>query len=161
LHKRKASVAATLLTLALAGCGGSSGATSGSGPSLSGFKTGFTIAKVQFRRLGSDLGTAVEKAGAKTDVQLAAEFDKLSARAKGQAAALRKLDPPAKFKSELSHLSTSLDSVATDLGGIASAANAHDATKAKAATTTLITDAAKVKTADNALTAQLGLPKTG
>jgi hypothetical protein len=94
-------------------------------------------------------------------VQLAAEFDKLSARAKGQAAALRKLDPPAKFKSELSQLSSGLDSIAADLGRIAGAANAHDAAKAKAATTALITDAAKVKAADNAVTAQLGLPKTG
>jgi hypothetical protein len=154
-------MAATLLTIALAGCGGSSATKSSGAPSLSSFKAGFTAAKAQFRQLGSDLGTAVEKAATKTDVQLAVQFDKLSAQAKAQAAALRKLDPPAKFKSELSHLSTSLDSVATDLGGIASAANAHDATKAKAATTTLITDAAKVKTADNALTAQLGLPKTG
>lgn len=161
MHKRKASVAATLLTVALAGCGGSSGATSGGPPSLSGFKAGFTTAKVQFRRLGSDLGTAVEKAGAKTDVQLAAEFDKLSARAKGQASALRKLDPPAKFKPELSQLSSGLDSIAADLGRIAGAANAHDAAKARAATTTLVTDAAKVKAADNAVTAKLGLPKTG
>lgn len=156
MNKRTASLAAMLLTVVLTGCGSSSSST----PSLSSFKQGFATAKAQFAKLGSDLGTSIQKAGAKTDVQLAAEFDQLSSRAKAQAAALRKLDAPAKFKSELSQLSSSLDAVATDLGGIATAANAHDATKAKTATTTLLADATKVKAADNALTKQLGLPKT-
>jgi hypothetical protein len=154
LPKRTASVAASL-ALVLAGCGSSAA------PSLSSFKHGFAASKAKFAKLGSDLGTTIEKAGAKTDVQLAAELDRLAARAKTQAAALRKLDPPAKFKSELTQLSSGLDSVSTDLRSIAGAANAHNATQAKSATKTLLGDATKVKAADTALTKQLGLPKAG
>jgi hypothetical protein len=156
LRKRRVSLAATLLTVVLAGCGSSSSST----PSLSSFKQSFATEKTQFSKLGNDLGTSIQKAGAKTDVQLAAEFDQLASRAKAQAAALRKLDAPAKFKSELSQLSSGLDAVATDLGGIATAAKAHDAPKARTATTAMLADATKVKTADDALTKQLGLPKT-
>lgn len=156
MHNRTAPLTATLLAIALAGCGGG-----GSGPSLSSFKHSFAASKAQFRQLGADLGATLQKAATKTDSQLAAEFDQLATRAKTQAAGLRKLDPPAKFKSELDQFSSSLDSVAIDLGRIAGAADAHNVKSARAATATLITDAAKVRTADNVLTAGLGLPKTG
>jgi hypothetical protein len=156
LNKRKASLAATLLTVVVVGCG-----ASGSTPSLSTFKQAFAASKAQVRQLGADLGATLQRAATTTDAQLAAEFDQLANRAKTQAAGLRKLDPPAKFKAELSQFSSSLDSVATDLGRIAGAADAHNVKRARAATATLITDAAKVRTADNVLTAGLGLPKTG
>jgi hypothetical protein len=156
LHKRTAPLAATLLAIALAGCGGG-----GSAPSLSSFKHGFAASKTQFRQLGADLGATLRGAATKSNTQLAAEFDTLAARAKSQAAGLRKLDPPAKFKSELNQLSSSLDSVAIDLGRIAGAADAQNVKQARSATATLITDAAKVRRADNFLTAGLGLPKTG
>jgi hypothetical protein len=156
LHKRTAPLVATLLAIALGGCGGGSSA-----PSLSSFKQGFAASKVQFRQLGADLGTSFERATTRTDAQLAAEFDKLSARAKAQVARLRKLDPPAKFRSEMHQFISGLSSVARDLARIARAADARSVKTAKAATTTLLTDAATVKAADNRLTAQLGLPRTG
>ena len=156
MHKRTAPLVATLLAIALAGCGGGSSA-----PSLSSFKHGFAASKVQFRQLGADLGTSFQKATTRTDAQLAAEFDKLSARAKAQVARMRKLDPPAKFRPEMHQFISGLSSLAGDLARIARAANAHDVKTARVATTALLTDAATVKSADNKLTAQLGLPKTG
>lgn len=156
MHKRTAPLVATLLAIALAGCGGGSSA-----PSMTSFKHGFAASKVQFRQLGADLGTSFQKATTRTDAQLAAEFDKLSARAKAQVARLRKLDPPAKFRPEMHRFVSGLSSVARDLARIARAADAHDVKTARVATTALLTDAATVKSADNKLTAQLGLPKTG
>jgi hypothetical protein len=141
-----------LLAISLAGCGGSSG------PSLSSFKSGFSKDKTEFKKLGSDLQTALTQAGSKTDVQLATELGELSTRAKQQAATLSKLNPPAKFKTELNTLVASLKSVGGDLGKIATAATKHDATTARTLTTTLVQDAAKVKSSDTALTKGLGLP---
>lgn len=146
---------AMLLTVALAGCGGSSG------PSLSAFKTGFAADKVQFRQLGADLGAALQSAAKKTDAEIAAEFGALSARGTQQAAQLRKLNPPAKFKSDLDQLAASFDTVATDLHTIAGDATASNAAAAKAASETLVVHSATVKTIDRSLTAKLGLPQTG
>jgi hypothetical protein len=156
LHKRTAPLVATLLTIALAGCGGG-----GSAPSLSSFKHGFAASKVQFRQLAADLRTSLEKATTRSDAQLAAEFDKLAAGARAQAARLRGLDPPAKFRPEMHQFISGLSSLAGDFARIARAADAQNVKTARAATTAMITDAATVKTADNELTAQLGLPKTG
>ena len=156
LQKRRALLAATSLAIVLAGCGGGS-----SGPSLSAFKRGFAASKVQFRQLGADLGASLQKATTRSNSQLAAEFDKLSARARADVTGLRKLDPPAKFKPELKQFISGLDAVGRDLARIARAADTSDVKTAKAATTALITNAATVRTADNVLTARLGLPKTG
>jgi hypothetical protein len=146
--------AATVAALALAGCGGSSG------PSPSTFKSGYSADKSQFRKLGSDLGSAITGAAKKTDDQLATELGALGTRAKQQAAQLSKLKPPSKFKTELSSLVSGLNAVAADLTNISTAAAKHDATTAESATKTLVGDAAKVKTADTSLTKALGLPAT-
>jgi hypothetical protein len=143
-----------LLAIALAGCGGSSG------PSLSSFKSGFAKDKTDFKKLGADLQTALTKAGSKTDVQLATELGTLSKRAKQQAAQLSKLNPPAKFKTDLHTLVTSLNSVGGDLSQIATAATKHDAKAARALTTTLVQNASKVQSSETALTKGLGLPSS-
>ncbi len=154
MSRRSLIGAAALLALVLAACGGSSG------PSLSAFKTGFAADKAQFRTLGTDLGAAIEGAGAKSDSALATEFDALSARATQQSAALGKLDPPAKYKAELGRLTSGFRAIASDLQAIATAASAHNAQAARRATTTLVQNAAKIKASDDVLTAALGLPKT-
>jgi hypothetical protein len=157
VRRRTLTAAAALAAIVIAACGGSSG---GGSSSTASFKSQFVTSKTQFRRLGNDLGKSIEGARNKSDAQLAGEFDKLAARARTQAASLAKLNPPAKFKSKLRQLSSGLRSVSADLSAIAGAAKSHEALKAKAATTKLISDAAKVKAADNALTARLHLPKT-
>jgi hypothetical protein len=152
VKNRIAISAATLVTLALAGCGGSSG------PSLSAFKSGFSADKTQFRKLGTDLASAVTGAQQKTDDQLATELSALAARAKQQASQLSKLKPPSKYKTELNNLVSAFNAVGSDLTSIATAATKHDAAAAGSATKTLIKDAAKVKTADTSVSKGLGLP---
>ncbi len=150
-------LAVVLAALALAGCGGSGS----SEPSLSSFKSGFVAEKGSFRQLGLDLQKAITGARAKTDAQLATEIDSLAARSSSQATRLSMLKPPAKFKADLTTLTAGFRSVSTDLRSIAAAAVKHDAATARTATETLLTDAAKVKTADTAITRGLGLPATG
>ena len=149
--KRRILAAAAVCVLALAGCGGSSQ------PSLSAFKKGFVSEKNAFRKLGLDLQQEITGAKSKTDSQLATEINALASRASQQASGLAKLNPPAKFKSQLNKLVAGFRSVSTDLHAISAAAVKHDAATARTATMTLLTDAAKVKSADDAITQGLGL----
>ncbi len=153
---KRASITAALLTVAVAvaGCGGSSG------PSLSTFKSGFATDKKTFRQLGLDLQKAIVGAQGKTDAQLAAEIGALSTRARAQAASLAKLEPPSKYKADLQNLVAGFGSVATDLSQIAHAAGQHNNAAAREATQTLLKDASKIKTSDDAITAGLHLPAT-
>jgi soluble cytochrome b562 len=151
----RSTIASAALLAMLAGCGGSSG------PSLSSFKQGFVADKAQFSKLGTDLGAAVRGAGAKSNTELAAEFGALSSRATQQAALLRQLKPPSKYKTEVASLASGIDIVATNLHTIAAAATAGDPKAARAAAETLAENAAKVKAADQAVSSQLGLPQTG
>jgi hypothetical protein len=158
LKTRSPAVVAALLVIALAGCGSS--ASSSSAPSLSAFKSGFAADKAQFRKLGLDLQHAITGASSKTDAQLAAEIGALSTRAREQASQLSQLKPPAKFQGTLRELAAAFNAVAGDLNQISSAATKHNAQAARAATVTLLRDAAKVKATDKTLTASLGLPAT-
>ena len=143
---------AITLALAVAGCGASSP------PSLSAFKADFKTNKASFRQLALDLQKAITGARAKTDAQLATEIGALASRASAQASAIAKLNPPAKYKIDAHHLAAGFRAVATDLSAISHAAVKHDAAAAKTATVTLLHDAAKVKTSDDAITKGLGLP---
>ncbi|GAC1571961.1 MAG: hypothetical protein NVS3B18_05210 [Candidatus Dormibacteria bacterium] len=154
---RAVACAAVTVALAVAGCGSSSPAQ----PSLSTFRSGFQAEKTSFRRLGLDLQKTITGAKAKTDAQLATEIGALSGRASGQASRLSRLDPTARFKPSLQSLVSGFRAVAADLQLIQRAATKHDGAAAKAATETLLADAAKVKTADDAITKGLGLPATG
>ncbi len=143
---------AVMLTLATAGCGGSSP------PSLSAFRVGFQNEKTMFRQLGLDLQKAIVGAQAKSDTQLASEIGALASRASRQATAIGKLNPPAKYATDTHNLTTGFRAVAADLRAIAAAAVKHDAAQAKTATSALLADAALVKTGDDAITKGLGLP---
>jgi hypothetical protein len=142
------------LAAVLAGCGSS-------GPSLSAFKSGYGAEKAQFNQLGRDLQTVLQTAGKKTDVQLGSEFSGLAARASQQAVALRKLDPPGKFKSQRDQLATDFDTVAADLSAISTAASAHNGATARAATIKLVSDSGSLKAVDQSLTSALGLSQSG
>lgn len=154
---RAVASAAVIAALALAGCGSSSPAQ----PSLSAFKSGFRSEKAAFRQLGLDLQKTITGAKAKSDAQLATELGALSGRASQQASQLARLMPPAKYKTSLRQLVGGFRAVSADLKSIAAAAVKHNGAAARTATETLLADAAKVKTADDALTKGLGLPAAG
>lgn len=148
----KPTVAAVLLAATVAGCGGSSG------PSLSAFKSGFAAQKRSFHSLGLDLQQAIATAQNKTDAQLASEIGALATRARQQAGALGRLNPPSQYRTNLRRLQAGFTAVAGDLQQIATAATKHDATTARSATLALIQDAGKVKAGDTAISAGLRLP---
>lgn len=154
---RAVASAVVIAALALAGCGSSSSAP----PSSSAFRSAFRTEKTAFRQLGLELQQAITGAKAKTDAQLATELGALSGRASQQASRLAKLKPPAKFMTSLTQLAGGFQAVSADLKAIAAAAGKHDGAAAKTATETLLTDAAKVRTADDAITKGLGLPAAG
>ena len=151
---RTMALAAVIAALALGGCG----AGGSSPPSLSAFKSGFTVEKSAFRQLGLDLQKAITGAKTKTDAQLAVEISSLSTRASAQASRLAKLKPTPKYTANLAKLVAGFRSVSSDLHAIATAAVKHDAASARTATMTLLADAAKVKSADDAIAHGLGLP---
>jgi hypothetical protein len=152
---KKPMIVLILLAAALAGCGGANK------PSLAAFKSGFAANKQSFYSLGLDLQQAIATAQSKTDSQLAAEIGTLATRAKAQATALGRLNPPSRFQADLRALESGFNAVAGDLRQIATAATKHDATAARSATEALIQDASKVKTGDTAISAGLNRPTTG
>lgn len=145
--------AAAALAVLAAGCGSSS-----SGPSLSAFKSGFATEKATFRQLGTDLVTEITAAPHKSNAQIATDFSALSTRATVQAAALRGLKPPSKYKPQLNTLATDFDTVSADLKAISGSATSGDVSGARSQTTTLGQDSAKLKSVDVALSTALGLP---
>lgn len=156
MRSRPTTIATIAVTagLALGGCGGSSG------PSLSAFKSGYSAQKTQFTALGKALASAITSAPKETNGALATEFQSLSTRATAQAASLRKLNAPSKYKSELDSLASSFDTIAGDLHAVSTAATQGNASAAKSAAEKLVQDAATLKTTDTKLSQQLGLPQS-
>ena len=137
-----------------------------------------TLLQTYLSGLGGNIGTQSEKtiagraaqcltfsakdlttAGSKTDAQLAKEFDGLATRAEQQAGQLADLTPPSKYAKRMGTLVTGFHALKVDLSTISTAATKHNAQSAETATRTLLTDAAKIKTADTSLTKDLGLLK--
>jgi hypothetical protein len=141
-------------TLVVAGCGSGTSSTSASRVK---FKAGFATSQREFRKLGTALARDITRAGSKTDAQLAKEFGALAKRARQQASQLAALKPPAKYAKRITSLVAGFRATEADLSKIATAATNHDASSAESATRTLLTDAAKIKTADTSLSKDLGL----
>jgi hypothetical protein len=152
---RTLACAAVLAGIAAAGCGSSHTSTTTSQVS---FKNGFATSQTEFRRLGTDIAKDITGAGNKTDAALATEFDELATRADQQAAQLNSLHIPARYKTRVAKMVTGFHAVKDDLSNISTAAKNHNASNAEAATRSLLTDAATVKTADVTLSKALGLP---
>jgi hypothetical protein len=150
--RRGFTLAAGALAAAITGCGGSSG------PSTSQFKQQFAAQKTQFRQLGLDAQQALLTANGKSDTALGRQFSALSGRATTTASDLRRLKSPSQYQGEVSQLAAAFDTVATDTKAISGAAAAHDATAARAATARFVQDAGRVKTVDDRISRQLGLP---
>ena len=155
----RARYATAVITAAavLAGCGSSS---SSSTVSTASFKQAFATQKASFQKLGRDLGTAIQTAPKRRDQALATEFATLSSRASAQASALRGLQVPSRFQSEVTRLAGAFDTVAADLKKISGYASTHNPGGARAAAQTLVVDAAALKKVDVAITGQLGLPQS-
>lgn len=141
-------------TIAVAGCGSG---TSSSASQVD-FKTGFATSQKDFRKLGTDIAKDITGAGSRTDAQLATEFGGLATRADQQAGGLAALKAPPKYTKRMSSLVAGFHAIKADLSKISTAATHHDAKRAEAATRSLLTDAAKIKTADTSLSKALGLP---
>jgi hypothetical protein len=139
--------------LAFSGCGGGK-----SEPSTSAFKASFATEKAQLKSLGEAIGGAVTGAGSKTNNELVAEFKALASRATALSGAFGQLEAPAKYKSDLGALQSSITQVAGTLHSIEAAAAANDGNAAKAGGETIVAEAQQVKSDDNALSAKLGLP---
>lgn len=142
-------------TLLVTGCGSNS---SSSSASQADFKAGFATSQREFRKLGTSLAKDITRAGSRTDAQLAKEFGALAKRARQQAGQLAALKPPAKYTRRITALVAGFRATEADLSKIATAATDHDASSAEAATRALLTDAAKIKTADTSLSKDMGLP---
>ncbi len=141
--------------VAVAGCG--SGTSSSSAGQVD-FKTGLAASQKAFRKLGTDIAKDITGAGAKSDSELATEFTELATRAEQQASQLAAMKAPAKYTKRMTSLVAGFHAIKGDLSTISTAATKHDASSAEAATRALLTDAAKVKTADTSLSKALGLP---
>jgi hypothetical protein len=142
--------------LAIAGCG--SGKSSSSTSPVN-FKAGFAASHKEVGTLATEIATDIRAAGSRTDDQLAKEFGTLAARADQQARRLANLTAPSKYSKQVKGLITSFRAVKADLSKIATAATRNDAASAQTAARALLTDAAKVKTADASLSKDLGLPR--
>lgn len=157
ISRRLLCAAAMVVGLGLAGCGSSK--PSSTTASQVAFKAGFATSQKEFRKLGTDLAKDITGAGARTDAELAKEFNRLATRAGQQADQLAALHAPAKYATRVSSLVAGFHGMKGDLAKIATAATNHDASSAEAATRQLLTDAAKIKTADVSLSKALGLPQ--
>jgi hypothetical protein len=142
--------------VAVAGCG--SGQSSSSTSRVD-FKTGFAASHKAFAVLVAEVAKDITGAGSKSDAQLAKEFRGLATRADQQASQLAALTAPSKYAKRMTTMVASFHALKSDLSTISSAATKDSAQGAETATRALLTDAAKIKTADTSVSKDLGLPR--
>ncbi|MFZ1995185.1 MAG: hypothetical protein WAU75_13810 [Solirubrobacteraceae bacterium] len=141
-------------SVAVAGCGSGRSSTT----SRVDFKTGFATSQNAFRQLVTDIAKDLTGAETKTDAELAKEFGVLGDRADRQASRLATLTPPARYATRVRAVVAGCHALKADLSKLSTAATHNDAPSARTAARALLTDAAKVKTADTSLSKALGLP---
>jgi hypothetical protein len=133
----------------------------GAAPSAAGpptFKQAFVPLNLQIKHIGSDIGKTLDAAGNETDVQLAGQFAGLARRAAAATTAVGKLKGATGQKLVMQRqLQLALAQGAIDLANISTAASAHSATRAKAATIALIKDSAPITKARTKLAKALGI----
>ena len=128
--------------LALAATAAPAGAAT---PSL---KAQFAPVNPQIKKIGADIGTAINGADKATDVQLAKAFAGLAQRAAASAGKVGKLKGATGANAITQRqLQLALAKGAIDLARIATAAAAHNANAAKAATIALIKDSKPITAA--------------
>jgi hypothetical protein len=162
---RTVAIAATLLVLS--GCGGSSSSSSSSAASASSssttqasqtsqgaaqFKAAIAAVVSQFKSASQATGTALQQASSQTDAQVGTAFQQLAAQWKAAVTKLETLQPPAQLTAAYERFKSKVSMVSADLTAIVTAAQNHDATAAKNATTKLVQDIVSAKTTSTALT---------
>ena len=139
------------VALALAGCGGSS-----SSSQTANFGTSFSSTANQLKATSHEIGVAIERAPSRTDAQLASTFSALAARWQNQVNRLKALQPPSSVSTAFNRLKSSATRVEADLNAIAAAAETHNASAAKQATASLVTDILSAKSASTTITNTVG-----
>jgi hypothetical protein len=125
-------------------------------PSL---KAQFAPVNLQIKKIGRDIGTSITGANKQTDVQLAKAFAALAQRAAASAGKVGKLEGATGANAITQRtLQLALARGAIDLARIATAAAAHSAKDAKAATIALIKDSPPITAARTKLAKALGVP---
>jgi hypothetical protein len=139
--------------LALAATAAPAGAAT---PSL---KAQFGPVNTQIKKIGTDIGTAINGAAKATDVQLAKSFAGLAQRAAASAGKVGKLEG-ATGANQITQreLQLALAKGAIDLAHISTAAGAHNANAARAATIALVKDSKPIVQARTKLAKALGVP---
>ena len=140
-----------LLALAgalLAGCGGDSEKDK--------FAKAFKPVNDELITLGGNVGQAVGSARNKPDLVLAGQFEGFAGRLQGIKSQIDKLDPPSDLRAQVTSLSAGVSRLIADLRGIGTAARAHDAKAARAATQSLVRDSASAGDARRALARKTG-----
>ena len=159
--RRRVLPIASLVALALAGCGDDGAkdddAAKAKAAATAAFTTGAKAATAETTKIGNDLGTAIQGASKESDAALAATFTSLAGRARDVVADLNALETPQASRAELTALVGALTTGAQDLDAIATAARAHDASSARSATQTLVQDSPAIKSAKEALEAEIGV----
>jgi len=153
VHRRSRLVAAVATAALIAGCGGDGGDDAKQDTAK--FESGAKAATTETSDIGTDIGAAIQAAPKETDAALAATFTGLASRARAVVADLNALDPPAASREKVNALVGALGTGAQDLDAIATAARAHDASSARAATVTLGRDSPAITAAKDALDAEL------
>jgi hypothetical protein len=133
----------------------SSASAAAATPSL---KKQFAPLNLRIKGICNDIGTSLQSAGTQTGLNPAKEFAGLAQRTAGATIAVTKLKGASGTKLTLQRtLALALARGATDLAAIATAAEAHNVAKARAARTALIKDSASIKSSRAALAKALGV----
>jgi hypothetical protein len=121
-------------------------------------KQAFAPLNLQIKNIGVDIGKALKAAGNETDLQLAKQFAGLADRAAAATTKVGKLKGAKGTNLNTQRqLQLALAQGAIDLANISTAASAHSASKAKAATLALIKDSAPITAARTRLAKALGI----
>lgn len=121
--------------LIAAGCGGG-----GDKNDLGAFKKAYAPVNRDLLGLGSEVGSQLRIASKESDAELAQRFAAFAKRMDGLHSRVDDLKPPEALKGQTAALATAMLRLRDDLRGIATAAQVHDATAARAATRALVKD---------------------
>jgi hypothetical protein len=148
-------IAALLGVGLVAGCGGDDGPSA-----KEQFEKDYGEVNDDLLSLSEEVGTAVNTARGKSDAQLATQFASLGERTQEVRGDLDELDPPEEYQDLTERLSKAIDVVATDLTEIGEAADANDATAARAQAVELGRHSVEVRTARRELARRTGAKVT-
>jgi hypothetical protein len=159
---------ALLATAVLTGCGGgddgpdrASTTTTAAAPAPdaggAAFRRAVAEGKTTIGSIGTDVETAIKGAAQQSDAELAQQFAALADRTRAALATLQGLQAPADATDELAALRTAVQTGATDLQAIATAADHGDAGAAKSATEALIAHSPAIGEAGDRLATVAGV----